>query len=158
MIDCKFRENFLIFELDNSKQLQYAKKTSYRTGGAVLCGNNTAACGHRPSMVGMDGQATIPAILPGTQFHCHRSHSAADHPLRTHLLLSDMPYGCIPGHHHSGAFNFTKSVYNEDDYEAYMPLMAEKYQNDKELAKDYFKTTTGHARCQITFLSGLNLK
>lgn len=50
-----------------------------------------------------------------------------------------MPYGCIPGHHHSGAFNFTKSVYNEDDYEAYMPLMAEKYQNDKELAKDYFK-------------------
>lgn len=41
---------------------------------------------------------------------------------------------------HSGSFNFTKTVYNENDYEAYVPLMDAK-QVAKGNVQDYFRKT-----------------
>ena len=40
---------------------------------------------------------------------------------------------------HSGAFNWSKSVYRTIDYADYMPLMDKKYREDEEKAKKYFK-------------------
>ena len=41
---------------------------------------------------------------------------------------------------HSGAFNFTKSVYREEDYEAYIPLMKDKEAKVKDEATGKNKT------------------